>query len=393
MARILMLYRKNDAKSIAGRLGDFLVTRFGERNVLLGAEKLIGVGEDFQDALERGTRGVDAILVLIGKAWTEGGWLSSAEDYDSIVLNTALSEKLRVVPVLVEGAPMPTAADLPEALLGLTRRMSMNLYEDTFREDAEKLVNAVQASIAPGKAVDVRKPKEPSSSGVPMMAGIDSDNNPLFMRAMTNPFKDSEWISKIAVAALLSLIPIVGTVIVSGYGVRYARGLLQGDSTLPKWDDIGGDAGRGLSALIGLFIVSFAFGIVSAVLVGIISAIFLSGRGALNAIGALLLLAVQLGLLVSVFSFGITAVARYVTTDNFSAFLDFGNNWKAVNTLWRRLLPMFGHVLIYGFIMGILIAIGFAFFVIPGWIIAAVASVGGYYFVAEWARQMQQANL
>jgi hypothetical protein len=72
------------------------------------------------------------------------------------------------------------------------------------------------------------------------------------------PFEDPNWLSRILVGSALTLagyiIPILPTLIVSGYALRVMRQTLDGqEPTLPEWDDWGGLLKDGLHAmLVGL---------------------------------------------------------------------------------------------------------------------------------------------
>jgi hypothetical protein len=48
-----------------------------------------------------------------------------------------------VIPVLVEGATMPEAADLPDELKALVRRNALKLSHDRFRIESELLASTV----------------------------------------------------------------------------------------------------------------------------------------------------------------------------------------------------------------------------------------------------------
>lgn len=82
MSKIIISYRKDDAKSVAGRLHDFMCNRYGDSNVRLGLAGVIQPGDDYLDAIETAVKACDAYIVLIGPQWANGGWLNNSEDYD-----------------------------------------------------------------------------------------------------------------------------------------------------------------------------------------------------------------------------------------------------------------------------------------------------------------------
>lgn len=56
----------------------------------------------------------------------------------------ALTRGIRVIPVLVDEAPMPTVVDLPTDLAGLARRNAVRVDHETFATDIRRLLDAVE---------------------------------------------------------------------------------------------------------------------------------------------------------------------------------------------------------------------------------------------------------
>ena len=119
MQKIFLSYRRLDSQGIVGRLHDRLVLEFGADAVFRDVSDLVG-GDNFRAVLKRNVARADILLALIGTQWTGGhgvGRLNDPEDFVRIEIETALELSLRVWPVLVDGAEMPTV--LPESLLDL----------------------------------------------------------------------------------------------------------------------------------------------------------------------------------------------------------------------------------------------------------------------------------
>lgn len=73
-----------------------------------------------------------------------------------------------------------------------------------------------------------------------------------FGRALGFFFQDPNWVSKMLMGTLFSLLSIfiVGSIFIAGYAVRLLRRTAQGEPyPLPEWDDLGGMFTEGLSAL------------------------------------------------------------------------------------------------------------------------------------------------
>jgi TIR domain len=147
--RIFLSYRREDSAAWAGRLHDSLAARFGERNIF---QDVVAVqpGEDFTDAIDRALSQSEAALVVIGPRWltvadAEGARrLDQPDDFVRTELIAALTHELRVIPVLVGGATMPSAAQLPSGLELLAQRQAVSLRDATWHQDLDTLVRALR---------------------------------------------------------------------------------------------------------------------------------------------------------------------------------------------------------------------------------------------------------
>jgi len=151
--RIFLSYRREDSSAWAGRLHDALADRFGERNVFQDVEA-IRPGEDFTDAVDTAISQSDAVLAVIGPHWVtaEGPSgerrLDSADDYVRAELEAALRHGRRLIPVLVGGAAMPTAGQLPTELRALTQRQAVALDDTSWRQDVDALASSLRGELA-----------------------------------------------------------------------------------------------------------------------------------------------------------------------------------------------------------------------------------------------------
>ncbi len=74
-------------------------------------------------------------------------------------------------------------------------------------------------------------------------------------RSISYVFQDPDWLKKVLVGGLLSIIPIFGTFVVIGYWIRIARNVATGNELpLPEWNQFGEDFIRGLKAFVAVFI-------------------------------------------------------------------------------------------------------------------------------------------
>ena len=77
-----------------------------------------------------------------------------------------------------------------------------------------------------------------------------------FGQAFTFVFEDEEWIKKIGLGGLLCLIPIIGWLVVMGWGVEITKRVINKETEiLPDWSDFGGYLTRGFL----VFLVAFVY--------------------------------------------------------------------------------------------------------------------------------------
>jgi TIR domain len=155
--RIFLSYRRSDVGGHAGRLADALLQRLGARSVFQDVTA-IAPGQDFTAELDRALDDSDAVLAVIGPGWLTAATpqgaarLFEADDYVRLELARALHRNVRVVPVLVGGAALPAATDLPDELRGLVHRQAVVLHDETWHQDVDGLVQSLRGepAVPPG---------------------------------------------------------------------------------------------------------------------------------------------------------------------------------------------------------------------------------------------------
>src|SRR5262245_8714554 len=117
MPKIVVSYRRADSAGIAGRIFDRLTQRYGDESVFMDVDN-IPVGIDFRRHIQDVLQACDIFLAVVGTRWTGEGGARIKEDADPVrvEVETALQRGLPIVPVLVDGARMPEAMDLPDSL-------------------------------------------------------------------------------------------------------------------------------------------------------------------------------------------------------------------------------------------------------------------------------------
>lgn len=153
MSGIFINYRRDDSAPSAGRLCDRLGAEFGAEQVFMDVDD-IPPGADFSAHISAKIGACDALLAVIGKRWltarnADGRLrLSDPDDLVSREIALALERGIVVIPVLVEGATMPKAADLRSDLKPLAQRNAVTISDQDFQGDIAKLIKALQ--VLPG---------------------------------------------------------------------------------------------------------------------------------------------------------------------------------------------------------------------------------------------------
>ena len=147
--RVFVSYRRQDTGRIAGRFADRLVQRLGEDQVSISVAST-EVAVDFRDVVSRAVGQCDLLLVMIGRQWVSaaaadgGRRLLDENDLVRLEVEAALDRNIRVIPVLVDGAAPPRAEDLPPSLAALVGRDALHIGQETFRQDALRLAQAIE---------------------------------------------------------------------------------------------------------------------------------------------------------------------------------------------------------------------------------------------------------
>lgn len=151
MPGIFISYRRADSDGWAGRLRDALRVRFGD--LVFQDVDNIADGEIFSDVIDRALRECDVALVIIGPNWAsaldEQGRRRLDQEDDWVRTETAmvLNRRIRVIPVLVGGANVPRAEELPEELRSLTRRQAREIRSTSWDSDVALLSNHLRQIV------------------------------------------------------------------------------------------------------------------------------------------------------------------------------------------------------------------------------------------------------
>ena len=147
--RIFLSYRRSDSADIAGRMYDRLASEFGESSVFFDLET-IPIGADIREYLAKEVQKCQVMLAVISPDWLtaqddDRRRIDNSQDWVRLEIETALSNNVPVIPILVNGARMPRHNELPNHLQSLASRNAALLHHGSdFEEDIQRLVEAIK---------------------------------------------------------------------------------------------------------------------------------------------------------------------------------------------------------------------------------------------------------
>jgi hypothetical protein len=162
---IFTSYRRSDSAGYAGRIADYFAYHYPDVRVFFDTVS-IEPGEDFRAAVVSRLQSSEVVLAIIGEAWVgsvDGAGRRRLDDPNDIVrleLSMALSFRARVIPVLLDGAPMPSASELPDDLKSLANRNAEHVRGVTFLRDMEHIGKFVHKYVEGSTKIITAPPVE-----------------------------------------------------------------------------------------------------------------------------------------------------------------------------------------------------------------------------------------
>jgi len=153
MTSIFINYRRDDTSGYSGRIHERLASVFGSNSVFMDLDD-IRPGANFVSTIDEGLVRCDVMLVLIGKRWLEARDASgrrridSPDDFVQLEIAKALERNIRLIPVLVNNAAMPSEKELPAALVQLASIQATELSDERWDYDLAQLLDAIRGNKA-----------------------------------------------------------------------------------------------------------------------------------------------------------------------------------------------------------------------------------------------------
>jgi hypothetical protein len=200
----------------------------------------IAAGADFISELHKAIRQSDVLVALIGRRWLSAAdmagrrRLDDPSDYVRLELEAALSDGLRVIPTLVQGASVPTSEELPATLRPLIRRQAIELRDATFARDARRLVQRLdeirleivreqreRAAQAKRDEAIARKRKREEARHPPQESGVAGHPLRGWFWDLTEPYREARARFTL-LAKLVMLVTVLSPVLFTYYYTKIA---------------------------------------------------------------------------------------------------------------------------------------------------------------------------
>jgi hypothetical protein len=145
MPTVFISYRREETAGEARALFNALVGRLGESSVFMDVDN-IALGSDFRQVLQERLASCDLLLALIGRDWVNvknasgERRLEDSNDYVQLEIQAALKRNIPVAPVLVQGAHMPAAEQLPESIRDFAYRNGFELSHTRWESDLQEML-------------------------------------------------------------------------------------------------------------------------------------------------------------------------------------------------------------------------------------------------------------
>jgi hypothetical protein len=142
---VFICYRREDSAGYVGRLQDQLQRK---RFSVFRDLDAIALGSNFRAVCQAEIKKCDVQLIVIGRHWVtaqgpHGRRLDEPTDPVRQEIEVGLTSGIRVIPVLVDGASMPSSAELPPSIADLTLLNALELSNQWWDAAVQKLVRTL----------------------------------------------------------------------------------------------------------------------------------------------------------------------------------------------------------------------------------------------------------
>jgi hypothetical protein len=147
--KIFISYRREDSGANALGISQYLEHEFGRKNVFIDVD--MRAGAKFPTVLEDRLSECKVMLALIGPGWLNAQddqgnrRLDNPDDWVRLEIAHALRRNVTVIPVRVNGTPLPLKSALPDDMRSLLDHQAVSVSLAGFRHEMASLVRDIRA--------------------------------------------------------------------------------------------------------------------------------------------------------------------------------------------------------------------------------------------------------
>ena len=146
-AKVFISYRRGDSAGYAGRVRDRLERELGCELLFMDVDA-IPLGMNFSKVLHEEVAKCGVLLAVIGPTWSDARdeygnrRLDDPNDFVRVEIAAALQRNIPVIPILIDGARIPKAIELPDDLKELALRNGLEIHHASFQDDMDRLISS-----------------------------------------------------------------------------------------------------------------------------------------------------------------------------------------------------------------------------------------------------------
>lgn len=180
MTGIFLSYRTSDSAHAVKTIADRLAAHFGREQVFRDQDSL-ALGSLYPQRIRAAVRRADVVLAIIGPNWLDARdplgrrRIDSGRDWVRFELRTALDLGIPVVPILLDGTPLPDKGDLPRDLGRLSVCTYWPVRGRTIESDLAGLIARLEAML-PGPP----PPRRPAARGGDQQVNLATEGSTVY---------------------------------------------------------------------------------------------------------------------------------------------------------------------------------------------------------------------
>ena len=153
MSKIFISYRRQESGDIVGRIFDHLSNVFTKHNIFKDVDN-IGAGENFRNVITDAIKNSQVLLLIIGREWIKVKGpngirrIDDPNDYVRIEIETAIENKIRIIPILIGDTNLPSPDKFPLQIRNITNFNAVKIRNDPdFKKDINHLVSELRKVV------------------------------------------------------------------------------------------------------------------------------------------------------------------------------------------------------------------------------------------------------